>query len=436
MKIGLLHPYLENRGGSQRYALEIANTFTRMGHDVTIFCFCFDATKCYPELNSKLRIHSVQKRSTNPNVTIKKGNGFFSILKKIIGIPFFLKAYFFFGFDYLYSLLQTRRRSIEFANFILGELNNDPIKLDILFTHEEPLSIYSAIRVKTVVRIPIYWFCYDTIQKWFFDWLDASKKTTFRSFILNKIFFTIDKFLVRKNVDQYAVLDLGMQKRFFSMYKLLPLVRFGGINSSVLEKDRSDFIRLKYKLSDDCLIVCAVTRFLPYKRIEDILSLRRHLNVAGIYDVFIYVNAPVSDIEYFDRLCQEFNDVVKCDGIVIETNNFTSDEMMYQIYLSSDIFVFPNERQTWGHAAIEAMACRCVAVVSDGCGISELISSVTPTVFSTGNVKDLTNLVLSLRNRTLLNSLALLQFGFVSTHLVWDSICRKYIEDFKRMIKK
>jgi len=42
-------------------------------------------------------------------------------------------------------------------------------------------------------------------------------------------------------------------------------------------------------------------------------------------------------------------------------------------YSACDAFVFPNEQQTWGLAVLEAMACGCPVLVSQGAGVHEVL---------------------------------------------------------------
>ena len=50
-----------------------------------------------------------------------------------------------------------------------------------------------------------------------------------------------------------------------------------------------------------------------------------------------------------------------------------SDEDLARLYRSSDIFVFPCERQSWGLAPLEAMLFETPVIISSEVGVSEVL---------------------------------------------------------------
>jgi glycosyltransferase involved in cell wall biosynthesis len=49
------------------------------------------------------------------------------------------------------------------------------------------------------------------------------------------------------------------------------------------------------------------------------------------------------------------------------------DEEIRDFYAACDAFVFPNDQQTWGLVVLEAMACGCPVLVSQGAGVHEVL---------------------------------------------------------------
>jgi glycosyltransferase involved in cell wall biosynthesis len=43
-------------------------------------------------------------------------------------------------------------------------------------------------------------------------------------------------------------------------------------------------------------------------------------------------------------------------------------------YAAADVYVFPNERQTWGLAPLEALAARTPVVLSSGAGVHDVLA--------------------------------------------------------------
>jgi glycosyltransferase involved in cell wall biosynthesis len=51
-----------------------------------------------------------------------------------------------------------------------------------------------------------------------------------------------------------------------------------------------------------------------------------------------------------------------------------ANEEMRDFYCACDAFLFPNENQTWGLAVMEAMACGCPVLVSEGAAVHEVLT--------------------------------------------------------------
>src|SRR5207253_2849185 len=51
-----------------------------------------------------------------------------------------------------------------------------------------------------------------------------------------------------------------------------------------------------------------------------------------------------------------------------------ADEEIRDFYCACDAFLFPNEQQTWGLAVLEAMACGCPVLVSQGAAVHEVLT--------------------------------------------------------------
>ena len=99
--------------------------------------------------------------------------------------------------------------------------------------------------------------------------------------------------------------------------------------------------------------------------------------------------------------------------------------------------MFPNELQTWGNAPLEAMASGTMAIVSDGCGISEVIGEISDTVYPTGDVEALGELVERyLNDPGQLKETALKQFQFVKENLTWPKLCGDYLRYFEQIISR
>jgi len=433
-RIAIIYPYLSGRGGSQRYVLEIAKQLIELGMEVEIFCYYLNRKSCYPNLLEKIKInalHDTFDKIENENVFLSYKTKIFSFIFK-----FFLLKFLFYtlGINYLLSLFQTKKKSKEFSRY-LKNLNIHK-NFELLYVHEEPLSLYTSICIKKEFNIPIYWFCYDTISKWFIDWEKKQFGHTLRKFILEKIYFKYDRYLVRSNVDLVSVLDKFVKIKFEKMYGYSPIIRKGGVDNEILSLERSNYLHEKLNLSNDYILITCVSRFLPYKQIEDFFELKRILDKNSNLKTAFYLNAPISNLNYYNEVVEKYHDVVSSKSFFVDTNNFSTDIELQNVYLSSNIFIFPNINQTWGNAPLEAMALGCLAFVSKGCGISNEICDISPTVFSSGDIEELSKKILNIVNNNKINFYAAVQKKNVEDNLNWKVLCPQLILDFGDIINK
>lgn len=433
MKIALIHSHLNDRGGSQRYVIEIANNLKELGVEVDVFCYEYNEKSCYLELTEKLNIQKIYTREINSNKRKpgRKSNLFKGLLKKVYKIKVVEKLVSVLGVDYLYSLYSTNKLAKEISDLMLDSNN----EYDLIFAHEEPLSVYAAIKYKKVKNIPIYWFCYDTIEKWFLEWEEKHKNSVLRKFLLQNIYFKYDKKIINKYIDKSAVLDNKMLERYKRIYGNTPLIRRGGVPQNILEYPRENILRDKFDLSDDTIIIFSLTRFLSYRRVHDIFDMFEKLDKNIQEKVFVYLNSPITDERYYEWCMKNYKKTLENKNIKINLNYPQNDTEMYGFYLSSDIFIFPNENQTWGHAPLEAMACRVATLVSTGCGISEVMRNITSEgVFKVGDIDELSQKVEDIiKNKTHIH-ISKNQKKYVAENLTWRKVCEVYIKDFKEIL--
>lgn len=438
MRIALIHPYLNDRGGSQRYVIEIANNLIKLGIEVDLYAYVFNKNKCYPELTTSLNIIHLRSSNIDNDFKSKGIKKSFLIKQKLISFcqnPIFSTIYYELAIDYLYSTFIVNKQANELEKLISNVHSYN--KYDLIFSHEEPLSLYAAIKFKIRNNVPIYWFCYDTIAKWFLEWNPLHSKRLFRPFILNKLFFLYDKFKVKKHVDLIAVLDLKMKERVKKLYKLDAVLRRGAIATNVFDFkffNTQHFLNNRFKKESERVVICLVSRFVQYRRLIDIFELIKKLPKHLDERVQFYINAPITDKNYFNYCKDNYENIFQKDNVVIDVNPFSSDSEMYSIYLSSDIFIFPNEKQTWGHAPLEAMSCSCMAIVSDDCGIHEIVKKIADTVYRVGDTNSLLNILSTVVLNKSYSDIASLQRQYIEENLTWPKICSEFISDFKSIL--
>lgn len=433
-KIAITHSHLCSRGGSQRYVIEIANTLKDLGVDVDIYSYEYNKNTAYPELTKKLNIYAVNHCDTcgiRENRLIRGWSAIKSISKKVYSLPLVRKVIYSFGIDYILSLISTNIKAMRLSKLMIESKNH----YDLVFAHEEPLSVYAAIQYKKEKHTPVYWFCYDTIEKWFIEWRGEHKSSQLRKLILQNFFFKYDRFVINKYIDKAAVLDKNMEKRYERMYGRRPVIRRGGIPNPVLGYKPENLIRKREGLVDDKIIIFVLTRFVNYRRVHDIFDMYEQLPDKIKNKIFIYINSPITDQAYYDWCINNYNSIFKSECLKVDTDYFENDSVMYSHYLSSDIFIFPNENQTWGHAPLEAMGCGVATLVSNGCGISDVLKEIDRSaIFEVGDTSDLALKIEKMVNDKSYKYKGHRQKDYVRGHLTWNKICEIYIQDFNSLL--
>jgi glycosyltransferase involved in cell wall biosynthesis len=106
----------------------------------------------------------------------------------------------------------------------------------------------------------------------------------------------------------------------------------------------------------------------PHRRLEDLVEAAAL--VPGIRARI--VGSDHVDPAYADRLDQLIRERGVGDRVELIRSS-VPDEELRLLYAAADVFVFPNQRQTWGLAPLEALAAGTPAIVSAGAGVHEVL---------------------------------------------------------------
>jgi glycosyltransferase involved in cell wall biosynthesis len=165
--------------------------------------------------------------------------------------------------------------------------------------------------------------------------------------------------------------------------------------SANLESRREE-LREKWGLDRDQVIYLFAGKFVEKKRpmdfVEAIAAASKSANVAGLM---------VGD----GPLKAECERVATAQGAPIKFAGFLNQSEMPMAYVAADALVVSSDGgETWGLVVNEAMACGRPCFVSDkvGCGPDLIQPGKTGAVFPLGNIRVLTNLLLSFEAAELL----------------------------------
>jgi L-malate glycosyltransferase len=124
------------------------------------------------------------------------------------------------------------------------------------------------------------------------------------------------------------------------------------------------------------------SNFRKVKRVEDVIQVFYELRKKIPAKLLLVGDGPERD--KMERLCREL-------GTCEDTRFLGKMEAVEEVLSVADLFVMPSEKESFGLAALEAMACEVPVLSSDAGGIPELnIDGATGFTCKVGDVKSMT----------------------------------------------
>lgn len=402
MNIAILTWELNIKGGTQRQALELALSLQNQGHTVDVYCYTYDKEKSYQDLCEKLSIFSVTNASKNSGTPRKQ-------------VPQNITRRLWYRFK-IYAVLV---RNI----FTVGKPIN---QLAELVASKHPLSYYDAINVHDYEVYKAARILNHQNIIWMMNDLQRAKSDSEPSFsflgTLNKILIGLEL----KNIKKIVVLDdrnKALCKKHYGRHAIvvrsgIDLNMFAGIST------KRTFIKKDYS-------IFASSIFFPHRRFEDlvdaieILVKNRRTNIKltinGLnnrsYDYYLFIR---------DRIVKK-----NLSSHITIINGLPEAELV-KTYTASDIFVFPNNNQTWGLAVFEAMLAGCACIVSRGSGAHEVLTDKENALLVSPKApaeiaKAITFLI---ENPAKMEHISKNSVQFVKNNLSWDAYARHMLQVF------
>jgi glycosyltransferase involved in cell wall biosynthesis len=342
MKIAILRSDLDTRCGGARQVIYLTKELVKMGHDVTLFCYSYNYLECFPELVTDIPIRYVIKdgdyRKTH---NFKKSNiELFSDIKKV----------------YSYYAKMKRLAGLLVERF------------DVINPHEW-LAHRAAYIARQRIGTPIVWMCNDPSR-----WNPGAPddKNRIRWNILSNMFGKIDQSIIG-SFEKIVVLDRRMKRIVDQSYGMDSIIVRSGIDLERFEEvPNQEYARQKHNLPIEGVIILSVGILFNHRRFEDVIEAIYLLKNEGIRLYYVIVGIP----DFSNNYASFLEDTVNNKGLrdcVFFVKKSVADKELIELYAACDIFVFPNENQTWGLAAVEAMALGKPAIVSTGAGIHEVL---------------------------------------------------------------
>ena len=155
-----------------------------------------------------------------------------------------------------------------------------------------------------------------------------------------------------------------------------------------------DFVKRRRYANDDERILCHISNFRKVKRVEDVLKIFALVNEQIPSKLIFAGDGP--ERNNLERLCRELN---LC-GRVIFVGKVSDTAHVLEI---SDLFILPSETESFGLAALEAMAVGVPVISSNTGGIPEVnLEGETGYLSNVGNVEEMAeNAIYLLKNESL-----------------------------------
>ena len=183
--------------------------------------------------------------------------------------------------------------------------------------------------------------------------------------------------------------------------------------------------------SDDEKILIHVSNLRPVKRIGDVLQIFKNVNKKIKSKLVIIGEGP--EMETINQFLEENPNLIDKIRLLGKVND------LYRILELCDLFLLPSEQESFGLAALEAMAARTPVISSNAGGIPEVnIQGETGYLAEIGNVEAMSNYAIKvLSNDDLLEKMKYnahqqaLRFDIKNIIPEYELMYQKTIETFK-----
>lgn len=217
--------------------------------------------------------------------------------------------------------------------------------------------------------------------------------------------------------------------QFFNIKKDIKVIT-NFIDNSLLE-DCRDCQRTQFAKPDEKILI-HVSNLRPVKRIEDVLQIFKNVEKKIKSKLIIIGEGP--EMEKISEFLEENPDLISKIRLLGKVND------LYRILQLSDVFLLPSEQESFGLAALEAMAAYTPVISSNAGGIPEVnVQGITGYLAETGNVEAMSNYTIKLlSDEELLHNMKLnakkqaLKFDLKNILPLYENMYKETIENFKK----
>ncbi|KIA89421.1 N-acetyl-alpha-D-glucosaminyl L-malate synthase BshA [Kaistella jeonii] len=174
--------------------------------------------------------------------------------------------------------------------------------------------------------------------------------------------------------------------QFFNIKKEIEVITNFIDNSEFINKSACQ--RDQFATPDEKILI-HVSNLRPVKRVEEVLEIFKNVQKKINCKLIIIGEGP--DMEVINQFLEEHPDLINRVRLLGKVND------LYKILQLSDVFLLPSEQESFGLAALEAMAASTPVISSNAGGIPEVnIQGETGFLAEIGNVEAMSNYTIKL----------------------------------------
>lgn len=217
--------------------------------------------------------------------------------------------------------------------------------------------------------------------------------------------------------------------KFFNIKKEIKVIT-NFIDNADFENDKGDCQRHHFANEDEKILI-HVSNLRPVKRIQDVLEIFKKVEKNIKSKLLIIGEGP--EMEIINQFLEEHPYLIDKIRLLGKVNN------LYKILELSDVFLLPSEQESFGLAALEAMAAHTPVVSSNAGGIPEVnLQGETGYLAEIGNVEAMANYTIKLlRDSELLSQMKnnakkqAISFDIKNILPLYEKMYKETIEKFK-----
>ncbi|HET8890689.1 MAG TPA: glycosyltransferase family 4 protein [Candidatus Angelobacter sp.] len=393
MNIALVMHELLIEGGGERQCVSLARALAAQGHQVTLYTSAYDRSNCFPEICKDLTIIDV-------------GRGWLRRLRK----PLFLRGY-----------LDMKR--------LAGAVT---ARHEIWNPHHWPAQ-WGSVWLKRKLGGAVVWMCNDVPN--LFEKSQQSQSLGMIGAVAHRLYYVYDRAQNRK-VDMTMFLSQWAESEFKKVYSgQTCVVRSGADPDRFASGGDRQKIRGRFGYKDSDFVLLWLGIFMPHRRLQDAIEAASRLKSKGFPVRLLLAGSDRSFPEYFNSL-KSLTAQLEITGEVTFAGK-VADEEIQDFYCACDAFLFPNENQTWGLAVMEAMACGCPVLVSQGAAVHEVLTDgENAFLFPPRNPEALAAKIQSVATQPALRARVAKQgMELVRTKYNWEQFARQVAQVFHDLIR-